>query len=295
MTRKVFEAARDCTKKIKDITPTDDQIKEMFSFLSKIDRLAEICQHEGPSGLKLESTSLPEKTAYEKIFKDSICMGIAGSDIDEACDLAADRYFAADPKGYESAIYFAAVFSVGNILRDNTSYSFIDHALQFLLPDGWRWREEDEKAEEAHKDDDQWFPLRDSHRFTFLGKADEEIRHRFDDVLICRLMDDKDSIAEMTGQRIADRLPDYKDGALQAILKSLTYPELERVLYVLSEEAEDRIMANICPCSIATIKGQCILYKDSISSIDIRVAVKKLEEAMNAYDGDPNLEAEYEN
>lgn len=295
MTRKVFEAARDCAMKIKDITPNDDQIKEMLSFLSKIDRLAEICSDEGPSGLKLESASLPENTAYEKIFKDCICMGIAGADIDEASDHAADRYFEADPAGYESAIYFAAVFSVGNILQGNSSYNFIDHALQFLLPDGWRWREEDDKAAEAHKDDHEWFGLRDSHRFSFLGKADEEVRHRFDDVRICKLMTDKDNIAEMTGQRIASRLPDYKDGALQSILKELTYPELERALYVLPEEAEDRIVSNIDHYSISTIKGQCILYKDSTSSIDIRLAVKKLEEAINNYTGDPNLEAEYDN
>ena len=43
------------------------------------------------------------------------------------------------------------------------------------------------------------------------------------------------------------------------------------------------------------VEGQCILNKDSVNAIDIRVAVKKFEEAIDAYDGDPLLEAEYEN
>ena len=76
MTRKTFEAARDCTSKTKNITPTDEKIKEMFSFLSMVYRLGEICHWEGPLGLKVEARTLPENTAYEKAFKESVYMWI---------------------------------------------------------------------------------------------------------------------------------------------------------------------------------------------------------------------------
>ena len=77
-------------------------------------------------------------------------------------------------------------------------------------------------------------------------------------------------------------------------MKELTYTELERSLYALPEDVEDRIISNIAPYYIPVIKGQCILNKNAVSSAEIRAAVKKLEEAINAYDGDPALEAEYE-
>ncbi len=296
MTRKTFEAARDCASKINGLTPTEEKIHEMFSFLSMIDRLAEICEWEGPSGLLLEADSLPANTPYEKTFKESVYMWLNGSDIAEASDHAAERYFADNPVGYDAAIYFASVFSVGNILNGELSYSFIDQALQYLLPDGWRWREEDEKEAEAHKDDKDWFPLLHSHRKTFIGepRLDDKIQHRFDDVRVCDLLTSKDPLSEEIGRRIADRLPDYADGALQLILKELTYPELEKALYVLPEEAEDRIISNINSRWIPIIKGDCILNKDTVNSIDIRKAVTKLENALNDYTGDPALEAGYE-
>ncbi len=294
MTRKTFEAACDCTTKIKGLTPAEEQIKQMFSFLSTIDRLAEICQWEGPSGILLEASGLPESTAYEKAFKESIHMWINGADIEEASDHAADRYFETNPSGYDAAIFFAAVFSVSNVLTGETAYGFIDKALQFLLPDGWRWREEDDKEAEAHKDDKEWFPLLHSHRNTFLGDPKDEVQHRFDDIKVCNLISEKAKINMTVGKRISDRLPNYKDGALQLILKNMTYHDLENVLYALPEEAEDRVISNLSSYAIPIIKGQCILNKDSVSSIDIQLALIRLEEAINTYNGDPNLEAEYE-
>ncbi len=296
MTRKTFEAARDCASKIKGLTPTEEKIKEMFSFLSMIDRLAEICEWEGPSGLRLEADDLPENTSYKKAFKESIYMWLNGSGAAEASDHAAERYFSDNPAGYDAAIYFAAVFSVSNILNGELAYGFIDQALQYLLPDGWRWSEEDDKEAEAHKDDKEWFPLLHSHRKAFIGDHghDDEIQHRLDDIRICYLLTSKDPLSEDTGRRIADRLPDYADGALQLILKELTYTDLEKALYVLPEEAEGRIISNINSRWIPTIKGDCILNKDTVSSIDIRVAVSKLEDAFNAYQGSLDLEAAYE-
>nr|MCR5739997.1 hypothetical protein [Lachnospiraceae bacterium] len=105
---------------------------------------------------------------------------------------------------------------------------------------------------------------------------------------------DKDLISEVIGKRIADRLPDYKDGALQLILKELTYPDLEKALYVLPEEAEDRVMSNLSDYCIPIIKGNCILNKDSVNPEDIRFAVMRFANAMKAYDGDLALEAGYE-
>ena len=64
MTRKTFDAMRDCTSRIKDIAPEEEQIKEMLSFLSRVDRLSEICDLEGLCGLRLEAENLPENTAY---------------------------------------------------------------------------------------------------------------------------------------------------------------------------------------------------------------------------------------
>ena len=294
MTRKTFEAARDCTSKIKGLTPAIEKIMEMFSFLSKVNRLSELCRWEGPSGIRIEADSLPEKTEYEKAFKESIFMWMGGSSVDRSSDHAADRYFEADPSGYDAAIFFAAVFSVGNILTGELSYSFIDKALQLLLPDGWRWSEEDERESDAHKDDKDWSPLLHSHRKQFLGDPEKEIQHRFDDIKVCDLISEKDDIAEKIGSRIADRLPEYKDGALQRILEELTYTELERSLYVLPEKSEDRIMSNLSSRCIPIIKGHCILKKDSVSATGIRAAVDRFEEALNSYSGDPGLEAEYE-
>ena len=297
MTRKTFEAARDCAYKIKDLTPPESKIKEMFSFLSLLDRLGKIGEWEGPSGLRLEAEDLPVNTPYEKTFKESIHMWLNGADIDETSDYAAAKYFVDGPTGYDAAIYFAAVFSISGILKGELSYSIIDQALQYLLPDGWRWCEEDEKDEEAHKDDDDWHPFQHSHRKDFIGDhwLNDKIHHRLDDVRICDLLTDKDTLSVATGKRIADRLPNYGNGALQLILKELTYHELEKALYVLPEEAEDRIISNIGLRWIPIIKGNCILNKDSVNTVDIRVAISKLEEAMNAYNGDYALEAEYEN
>ena len=294
MTKKTFEAARDCTNKIKGLTPPENQIKQMFSFLSEMDRLSEICQWEGPSGILLEAEGIPETTAYERAFKESIDMWIHGADIAEASDHAADRYFEANPLGYDAAIFFAAVFSVSNILTGELSYGFIDKALQFLLPDGWRWREEDEKESEAHKDDKDWFPLLHSHRKSFLGDPKDVVQHRFDDIKVSNLTTEKAEINMTIGRRIADRLSNYKDGALQLILKKLTYTDLEKSLYALPEEEEDRIISNLSSYAIPVIKGQCILNKATVSSIDIQLALIRFEEAINTYNGDPNLEAEYE-
>ncbi len=294
MTRKTFEAARDCTYKIKGMTPTESQIKEMFSFISVMDRLSEICEWEGPSRIKIEADILPGDTAYEKAFKEGVYRWLDGAGIDEASDHVADKYFEENPAGYDAAIFFAAVFGVGNILKGKHSFGYIDHALQYLLPDGWRWHEEDEKEAEAHEDDEDWYSFGHSHREAFIGDPEEEIRHRFDDIKICNLIADKDPVSKEIGKKIAERLPEYKDGALQLIMKELTYSDLEKALYVLTEEAEDTIMSNIGSCSIPIIKGDCILYKDMVSSSDIRVAVEKFEEAINAYDGDIALEAGYE-
>ncbi len=296
MTRKTFEAARDCASRIKDVTPPESKIKEMFSFLSMLDRLGEICEWEGPGGQRLEAENLPVNTAYEKTFKESIYMWLNGASVDEAADHAAARYFVDRPTGYDAAIYFAAVFSIIGILKGELPYSFIDMALQYLLPDGWRWREEDEKEQEAHKDDDDRHLLLHSHRKDFIGdhSHNDEIHHRLDDVRICNLLSEKDPVSEESGRRIAKKLPHYGNGALQLILKELTYHDLEKALYVLPEEAEDRIISNIGLHWIPVIKGDCILNKDSVSTTDIRVSISKLEEAINTYNGDFSLEAEYE-
>ncbi len=97
----------------------------------------------------------------------------------------------------------------------------------------------------------------------------------------------------MTGKRIANRLTDYKDGALQLILKELTCTDLVRALYVIPEEGGERILLNISSYSVPIIKGQCILNKDSVSPSEIRESVKKLEESIDDYSGDPKLEAGY--
>ena len=81
------------------------------------------------------------------------------------------------------------------------------------------------------------------------------MRHRFDDIKICRLLTRKDPTSEKIGKRIAERLPKYKDGALQLILKEVTYPDLEKALYALTEEAEDRIISNLSSYCIPIIKG----------------------------------------
>ena len=221
-------------------------------------------------------------------------MWIGGSGINEASDYAADRYFEENPTGYNAAIFFATVYSVANLLAGESAYSIIDMALQFFLPDGWRWAEEDEKESELHKYDKDWMPLLHSHRKSFLGDPQEERLHRFDDVNLCNLLTQRDDSADMIGRKIADRLPCYKDGALQLILKELTYPDLEKSLYVLPEEAGDRIIANLSSCCVPIIKGQCILNKNSVCLTEVREAIVKFEEAMNAYTGNPDLEAAYE-
>ena len=132
MTRKTFEAACDCVSRISGLTPAQEKIEEMFSFLSLMDRLAEIGEWDGPSGIRVEAAGLPESTVYEKAFKESVCLWIDGADVTEAVDHAADRYFEENPSGYDAAIFFAAVFSLGNILRGEHSYGFIDKALQFV-------------------------------------------------------------------------------------------------------------------------------------------------------------------
>ncbi len=294
MTKKTFNVLRDCTSKIKNLIPDEAKIREMFSLLSKMDRLAEIGDQEGTSHIKLEVKSLPEDTAYEIAFKESMYMWMNGSGINEASDHAADRYFEENPSGYDAAIFFAAVFSIGQILKGESSYCFIDNALQYLLPDGWRWYEEDKKESEAHKDDDTWSSYEHNHRNIFLGNNEEKIKHRFDDIKICNLTVKKDPDIETIGKRIAKRLPDYDDGALQLILKELTYPDLEKALCALPEDAEDRIMSNLSSYHIPIIKGDCILYKDSVSRAAILTAVKKLENAINDYNGDFSLKAGYE-
>ena len=270
MTRKTFEALRDCTVRIKDITPSDEKRKEMYAFFSMIERLAEICRWEGQNGLKNEAAGLPEDKAYEKTFKESVCMWVDGAEVDEATDHAADRYFEDKPDGFDAAIYFAAVYSVRNILRGELAYGFIDQALRYLLPDDTKWREENPFD---HYD---------------------ETRRRFDDVRICDLIPHKDPSYTEIGRRIADKLPKYRDGALQLILKELTYTEFENALYALPREAEDRIISNVDPMYVAEIKGDCILNKDSVSPEDIRTAAAKLEEAIDAYTGDPDLDSEYD-
>ena len=294
MTRKTFETLRDCASKMKGAAPDEVKIKEMFAFLSKVDRLARICRDEGPTGLRLEADSLAEKTSYERAFKESILMWMQGSSVDESSDHAADRYFEANPSGYDAVIFFAAVFSVAKIVTGEFACGFIDMGLQYMLPDGWRWEEEDEKEEELHKDDENWFQFAHSHRRKFLGDPDEEIRHRFDHIRICDLQLQKDDIAEGVGRKIADRLPEYKDGALQLILKELKYTDLAKSLYVLPKEAEDRIVSNLSSDCIPVIKGYCILNKDSVSATDTIAAICRFEEAINSYNGDPGLEAEYE-
>ncbi len=294
MTRKTFEAARDCILKIKDVTPDEAKIKEMLSFLSAMDRLSEICSWEGPSGIRLEADHLPENTFYEKIFKESVQMWLDGAGVDEASDHAADRYFEADPAGYDAAICFAAVYSAASLLKDELAYSFIDDGLQYLLPDGWRWVEEYKKEEDAREDGgDRNFSERANRGF-YLGRHEEETEHRFDDIIISELLPVKDPASEEIGKRIAERLPDYKNGALQLILKELTYQDLEKALYALPKEAEERIMSNLGPKCIRIIKGDCILNKDTVSLPDIRASLRMLEEAIDAYDGDPALEAEYD-
>lgn len=293
MTRKTFEAARDCISRIKCLMPTENEVKEMFSFLSMIDRLSAICNWEGPTRIRMEAGNLPGDNAYEKAFKEGIYMWLEGSGIDEASDHVADRYFEENPVGYDAAIFFAAVFGIGKVLKGEASYVYIDKALQYLLPDGWRWFEEDDRESEDHKDDKDWVPLIHSHRAAFFGDQEEDIRHRFDDIMICDLITEKDQASVEIGRRIADRLPEYKDGALQLIMKELTYMDLEKALYVLPEDAENRIMSNLSSYCIPIIKGDCILFKDTVSSTDIRDAVGKFEDAINAYEGDFALEAGY--
>ncbi|MCR5212512.1 MAG: hypothetical protein K6C41_08190 [Lachnospiraceae bacterium] len=294
MTRRTFEALRDCASKMKGMAPGEAKIKEMFAFLSKVDRLARICHDEGPTGLRLEADNLPEETDYERAFKESILIWMQGDSVDKASDHAADRYFESKPSGYDAAIFFAAVYSVAKIVTGEFACGFIDMGLQYMLPDGWRWDEEDEKEKETHKGDENWFQYERSHRRKFLGDTEEENRHRFDHIRVCDLQIQKDDIAEGIGRKIADRLPEYKDGALQLILKELKYTDLAKSLYVLPKEAEDRIVSNLSSYCIPVIKGYCILNKDSVNATDIIAAICRFEEALNAYNGDPALEPEYE-
>ncbi len=294
MTRKTLEALRDCTQKTENLTPSEEKIKEMLSFLSMLDRLSEICEHEGPSGLRLEADRLPESTSYEKTLKESIFLWLKGVDVNSACDHAAERYLEDNPQGYDSAMYFAAVYSIGNILYGEMAYGFIDLALQYLLPDGWRWREEDDKERAVHKEEPDWHMSIDGHRKLFIGDHRDEVRHRFDNVMICELIREKDKTAVEVGLRIAKKLRNLKDGALQLIMKELPYKDIEKALYVLPTEAEDRILSNISRFYISTIKGDCILNKDAVDTLGIRTAVLLLEDAIDSYAGDKNLEAGYE-
>ncbi len=289
MTRKAFKAARDCTSKIRGLTPPQEKIDEMLSLLTRLDRLAEIGEWEGPTGIRVEAAGLPEDTAYEEVFKESIYMWMGGCSVAEAVDHAADRYFLESPDGYDAAIFYAVVFGLGGILTGEFAHGFIDKALQYLLPDGWRWYEEDKKEAAADSS------LHPNHRIEFLGDNEKEVRHRFDDTRVCELIADRDAAAEELGIWIADRLRGFKDGALQLILRQLTLQELERALYALPAEAEDRIISNFSSYYIAGIKGSCILNRDTVSPEDILAALMRLEEEIAAYDGDPALEAEYEN
>ena len=294
MTRKVFEAAIDCTTKIKGFNPSEEQIKEMLSIISKADRLFEIGFFEGRFGVMLEAKGLSDLPVYERTLKEGIAMWFEGASIDEASDYAADRYFEEDPAGYDAAVYFAVVFCLGGILKGESSIDYIDGVLQYFLPDGWRWYEEDEKEKKAHEGDKNHAYSFGGHRHLFLGDNKKEIEHRFDDIKICDLITQKDQTVVEMGERIADQLTKYKDGTIQLIMKKLTYQSLAKALYALPPEAEDRIISNLSPETIAIIKTLCILNKDSVSSGYIQDAAKGFEEAINAYDGDPDLEAGYE-
>ena len=98
MTKRTFEALRDCASKMKGAAPEEAKIKEMFAFLSKVDRLARICHDEGAAGLRLEVDSFPEDTDYERAFKESILIRMQGDSVDKASDHAADRYFVNEKK-----------------------------------------------------------------------------------------------------------------------------------------------------------------------------------------------------
>ena len=294
MTKREFEALRDCASKIKGIAPSEEKIRELFSFLSVVDRIAEIYKLEGASGIELEAPSLPENTSYERAFKESLCMWINGAGYDKATDHAADRYFEENPSGFDAAIFFAAIFSASGIFKEELAFGFIDLGLQHLFPDGWRWFEEDEKEKNAHKDEEGWYSFEHSHRDQFIGKAREGIEHRFDDIKVCSLIPLEDPDIKTAGKRVSEKIAGYGNGALQLIMKQLTYPELERALYALTEKAEDRVISNLSSHFIPIIKGQCILNKDTVGESEIREALAGFEQAIDNYSGDPLLEAEYE-
>ena len=63
---------------------------------------------------------------------------------------------------------------------------------------------------------------------------------------------------------------------------------------MLLKDAEDRIVSNLSSDCIPVIKGYCILNKDLVNATDTVAAICRFEEALNSYNGDPGLEAEYE-
>ena len=295
MTRMMIEALSDCTSKISGLTPGEDQIRQMYSVFSLIDRLSEICSNEGPSRIKLEIYNLPETTDYERIFKECLEKWLGGASVKEVTDYATDKYFEAAPAGFNAAIYFASIYGVTSLLKGVSSYDIIDYNLQYLLPEKYRWAGGKDNENDENEDVERWHSLSDIHiEGNKIVDPMDEIRHRFDDVMICDLVAEKDHTSELVGKRIADMIAGFNDGALQLILKELTYPELEKALFAVPKSVEKRIMSNLSSRCIPIIKGDCILEKDSLNWIEVRVAVLQLEEAIKNYKGDPELEAGYE-
>ena len=206
MTKKAFEVVRDCTAKISDRKPSEEKLSEIFTFLSEIDLMSEIIENERSAGICYAIDSLPEDKPYKKIFKSCLQQWSGGMDAAYISDHAADMYMKADPEGYDSLLYFAAVWSIAGILKGEWSFSIIDSALQYRLPDGWRWYEEDYKDEEAHKGDKDWYPFMHSHRKAFLGDSKEKRCHRYDDIKVGSLISEKEGIAVNKGIRVAEKL-----------------------------------------------------------------------------------------
>lgn len=293
MTEKMFEMTKDCMKKISGVVPSEDKREEMFSLLGQLDRSAEIDSWEGPNGLRIEIDNWPDKSLPERILKETVKKWLSGMTVEEVSDFAADKYMEADPQGYDAAICFAAAWGARSLIIDEHPYSFIDQILQNLLPDGYRWTEEDAKEEESHKDDESWFGFLNGGRKTFIGEVGDEIFYRFDDIKIGSLVD-MDDVTESLGRSVSEKLLGFHDGALQEILRKLTYIELENTLFALTREAEDRIFSNIDKYHHSKLKGDCILKKDNMSILDIRVSLNLLQKALDSYDGDPLMEAGYD-
>ena len=293
MTEKVFEVTRDCIKKLSGVVPSVSEREEMLSFLRLLDRTAEIDDDEGVNGIKIEIGNWPKEKLYEKIFKEAVLKWLSGSSIADACDLAATLYLKADPKGYQAAICFSAVWSIKYILTDDLPYAFIDRIFQYLLPDGYRWEEENEKEKAAHKDDENWYTFMHDHRKELIGEESVEVCHRFDSIKISRLID-VDEMTRSLGKEVSEKLLCFGDGAIRLIMKNMNLHDFENSLFAVTDEAEERIFSNISTNDHAKIKGGCILKKDKLSPSDIRIALTKFKDAITAYDGDPLLEAEYD-